>query len=655
MNKLFLLIVILFTAIGMHQVKAQIPDDTDGRLYHLCKTWGYFKYFNQHKCDVKWDTLLNTTINEVLLANSNTQFNNALMNMFNKVGNNSNPANPGTEPDTNINFNNSWIDDPAFSQPVMDYLDTFSIYIYPDTSTCLVKFNDYQSPGYYGWIDFRDDSLSMPIDYSNEANRLTTMFYYWNVINYFFPYRNIMDQPWDSTLYQFIPLIREATSVIDFHSTFLKLVTRINDTHGGVTSSSVLTNSFWGGNKMPFIYFTRVDSLCVVSKVQNIPGVSPGDILTHLKGIPIQEIEDSLVFYIPASTPAALYNDMYYKMLQGELMTTLNFTFLDSNNSTYTTAATRLLYISNWFGWRWDNGLTSSYFITSCGYGYVNMGMLEPTEVFGMYNALKDTPTIIFDIRNYPNGTLWDIGPLLFPGPIISTITYDPALTYDSLNHYYLPGWYYQDNDYNFLGTWSNPDAYSGNVYILVNQETLSQAEYTCQYFSFHPNSKVFGTQTSGVDGNISYLTLPGGITTYFTSLGWYYADGYQQQRNGVKIDTVVSPTVAGIRQGTDEILEAAFDCLVGIDHISKAVANISVYPNPVSDNSLYIDITLENSTEISCSLFNMTGTMIRQQSMHITQGSNMLLFKIPGVTPGIYLLKVQYGNEIMNTKVVVN
>ena len=119
--------VVLLATIGLQPANAQIPDDTDGRLYRLCKTWGYYKYFSQHKCEIKWDTLLNTTINEVLLANSNADFNNALMNMFNKVGNNSYPAFQGPEPDTNINFNNSWIDDPVFSQPVRDFLDTLMI------------------------------------------------------------------------------------------------------------------------------------------------------------------------------------------------------------------------------------------------------------------------------------------------------------------------------------------------------------------------------------------------------------------------------------------------------------------------------------------------------------------------------------------------
>ena len=333
MRTLFLFIVILNVAIGLQHSNAQIPDNTNGRLFRLCKTWGYFKYFNQHKCDLKWDTLLNTTINEVLLANTNSDFNNALMNMFNKAGTNSDPANPGTEPDTNLNFDNSWINDPVFSQTVRNYLDTFSIYIYPDNSTCLVKFNDYSNPNNISYIDFLGDPLSMTINYTNEANRLTTMFYYWNVINYFFPYRNIMDQAWDSTLYQFIPLIRQAATPPDFHKTFLKLVSRINDTHG-VTNSSVLTSSFWGGYYLPKIYFTRVDSLCVVTKTEHMPGVFPGDILIALNGIPIKEIEDSLSLYIAASTPAALYREIYYKMLLGAYNTPVEMTLSDSNNNT---------------------------------------------------------------------------------------------------------------------------------------------------------------------------------------------------------------------------------------------------------------------------------------------------------------------------------
>lgn len=655
MRKLFLILVVLLVSIGLQKTNAQIPDNTNGRLYRLCKTWGYFKYFSQHKCELKWDTLLNTTINEVLLANSNADFNTALMHMFNKVGNNSYSPTPCPQPDTNMNVDNSWINDLYFSQPVKDFLNTFSLYIYPDTSTCFVKFNDQQTQGYSSYIDFRGDPLSMPVILANETNRLTVMFYYWNIINYFSPNRNVMDQPWDSTLFEFIPMIRQVTSVLDFHTTFLKLVTKINDAHG-FTNSNYLTYYFWGGYYIPKIYFTRVDTICVVTRVEGITGVSPGDILTALKGIPIREIEDSLTQYVPASNPASLYRDIYKQMMLGENNTIFPLTLLDSNGNTYMANAKRIMTDYDWYFWHLNGGLDSSYFITTCGYGYVNMGMLMPDELTAMYELLKDAPAIIFDMRNSPNMDLTDLAQLLFPGPIISAIFYDQALTRlsGSDNLYYFPGWYYQRNDLDNMGIWSNPNAYNGKVYILVNEQTQSSAEYNCQYLSYHPGSRVFGTQTAGADGNISYLLLPDFISTCFTSLGWYYGDGYQEQRNGVKIDTVVSPTIAGIRHGRDEILEAALDCLTGIKDLNKTGNKLYVYPNPVTDYSLNIEVTLADKTDVDITLFNSSGNLISQESMHAEQGKNVLRINIPGVGQGLYLLKVQFGNEITTTKVMV-
>jgi hypothetical protein len=646
MKKLFVIILIVL-APGLQPVNAQIPDDTDGRLYRLCKTWGYFKYYSQHKCELKWDTLLNTTVNQVLAANSNEEFNEALMAMFNKVGNNTNLGTQYPEPDTNLNFDDFWIDDPLFSQPVRDFLDTFSIHIYPDTSTCLVKLNDYSTPGFYSYIDFRNDPVSMTINYTNEANRLTTLFYYWNVINYFAPNRYIMDQPWDSTLYEFIPLVRQANTNPDFHKTFLKLVTRIDDSHG-FTSSMVLTAYFWGGSYLPKIFFTRVDSLCVVSKVEDVAGVSPGDVLTALKGIPIEEIEDSLAHYVPASTPAALYRDIYYNMMLGGNNSTLELTLLDSNNNIYTAYAIRSLSQYAWYGWK-DPGPVSSYYITTCGYGYVNMGWLMPEEVTAMYEALKDAPAIIFDIRNYPYAWLADYAPFFFPGPITSTIWHDQALTLpEAPDQYYLPGWYYIRDDHDNLGTWSNPDPYAGNVYLLVNQETQSAAEYTCQYLSYHPNAKVFGTQTAGADGNTSELTLPGGISTSFTSIGWYYADGYQQQRNGVKIDTVVAPTIAGIRHGNDEILLAALDCLTGVEAQLRAESlGLRVYPNPAGQQLTVGQLdswTVGHSavggrrSAVKLSIVDLFG---REVMEYEKVSSFPYQINISGLPDGIYILKM--------------
>jgi hypothetical protein len=99
------------------------------------------------------------------------------MVMFNKVGNNSYIATPSLLPDTNLNVNNTWIADTILSQNVRNFLDTFTINIHPDTSTCFIKFNDYTT-GYSGYIDFSKDLITMPLNYTSEASLLTTMFYY---------------------------------------------------------------------------------------------------------------------------------------------------------------------------------------------------------------------------------------------------------------------------------------------------------------------------------------------------------------------------------------------------------------------------------------------------------------------------------------------
>jgi len=609
-----------------------IPDDLNGRLYRLCKVWGYFKYFNQNKCSIKWDTLLNTTIKQVLLSSNNIDFNNSLINMFNKVGNNSYVANPGLLPDTNLNFSNEWIADTVFSQNVRNFLDTFSLYIYPDTSTCFMKKNDYSDPNYISYIDFRNDIISMSLNFTDEADRLTTMFYYWNVINYFFPYKHIMDQSWDSTLYQFIPLTRQAATNISFHKTFLKLATKINDTHG-FTNSSLLSTNFWGGY-LPKIYFTRIDSNCVVTKMQNITGVKVGDILIKINGINIHDLEDSLSNYIPASTPAALYRILYGNFMLGSSNSNINCTFLDSANNSYDLILTRNITQSDWYSWKNSNSNPTSYFFTNCDYGYIDMGKLQTSEVNSMYETLEYANAIIFDIRNYPNGTLWDLASLFFPTPIVSAKYFKPALT-NMQQMLYLPGWYYYQDDSENMGNWNNTNSYSGKIYILVNQETQSQAEYTCQYLSYNPNAKVIGTQTAGADGNISYITLPNGITTCFTSLGWYYADGYQQQRNGVKIDSIVSQTRNGLRQGRDEILEAAFNCNLSINNKNVQNYNFSVFPNPAFD---YLLIESIDNKKLDFSIYNMVGQSIKTGKLE----NNNSKINISSLNSGIYFIELK-------------
>ncbi|MDD4373727.1 MAG: alpha-amylase family glycosyl hydrolase [Bacteroidales bacterium] len=93
----------------------------------------------------------------------------------------------------------------------------------------------------------------------------------------------------------------------------------------------------------------------------------------------------------------------------------------------------------------------------------------------------------------------------------------------------------------------------------------------------------------------------------------------------------------------------------VGLDDLnSSASAALKLYPNPVSDE-LVVRFALQQTTIASLKLFNITG----QEVLHYEYGgmpatTQELKLNVSNVIPGIYLLQLQQGDQISQTKVIV-
>ena len=107
-----------------------------------------------------------------------------------------------------------------------------------------------------------------------------------------------------------------------------------------------------------------------------------------------------------------------------------------------------------------------------------------------------------------------------------------------------------------------NLNAYKGKKIILVNEITRSHAEFMAMKYRVAENSIIIGSTTAGADGGVFNLKMPGGVTTSFTGAGVYYPDGRETQRVGIVPDIVVKPTIKGIREGRDEVLEKAIELI---------------------------------------------------------------------------------------------
>ena len=191
--------------------------------------------------------------------------------------------------------------------------------------------------------------------------------------------------------------------------------------------------------------------------------------------------------------------------------------------------------------------------------GYIYPGSLARGEIHEVMKKLMDTEGIVIDMRCYPSDFIvFSLGEYLMPAP-----TSFVKFTNGSIEH---PG------QFTFTPTLQvgkeNEDYYKGNIVILINETTQSQAEYTTMALRVAPKATVIGSTTAGADGNVSEIVLPGNVRTMISGIGVYYPDGTETQRVGIVPDITMTPTREGIRNRKDELLEKAIEiCKFGVNN----------------------------------------------------------------------------------------
>jgi len=118
--------------------------------------------------------------------------------------------------------------------------------------------------------------------------------------------------------------------------------------------------------------------------------------------------------------------------------------------------------------------------------------------------------------------------------------------------------------------------AFTDRVAVLVDESTVSHAEYTAMALQTAPGAIVVGSRTRGANGNVARFPLPGGLSVAMSSIGAYYADKTPMQRVGIIADVPAEPSIEGFRAGRDEVLEAALAELLGAEASSAAIREMA-------------------------------------------------------------------------------
>ncbi|MDO7845239.1 S41 family peptidase [Hymenobacter sp. M29] len=422
-----------------------------------------------------------------------------------------------------------------------------------------LRLNRNQGPHYYvraaqaGNPVFRHEQAYAHTAIPDAGLRLLALYRYWNMVQYFFPYRYAIGEDWKQILPEFIPQFATATTAENYHLAALRLIARVHDTHANIYGDKVLDNYF--GLLRPAVQVRFVEGQAVVTayydaKLGPATGLRPGDVLLKVDGNDVADFVQARRELTPASNEPTQMRNIAREMLlshaphlaltvrrEGKLRTfrvdcyparELRNMAIESGTPDPQAPAWRLLP---------DN------------IGLLTIGTLRKSQVPDIMQAAQRTKGLIIDLRNYPaDFVIFDVAQYLMPQKTVFVKFSGPRLTYPGLFPIVTPE----------LVSASPGTPYAGKVVILVNELTQSSAEYHAMAFRAAPRAVVVGSTTAGADGNVSSITLPGNISTTITGLGVYYPDGRETQRVGIVPDVVVTPTIEGIRAGRDEVLERA-------------------------------------------------------------------------------------------------
>lgn len=512
----------------------------------LGRVWGFLKYHHPEiaKGNYNWDYELFRFLPKYLEANDIKDRNKLLVNWIQSLGPIPDCKDcPSTPQTPYLKADMAWID----AQD--DELKNTLMQVYTNRNTSDHHYIDLAVN--VGNPIFKNEEAYSALSYPDDGFRLLSLYRYWNIINYFFPYKYITDKNWNTVLSEYLPLFIQASDELAYEKAALKLIAEVNDSHAQLHGATDKIRE-WKGKYFPIMRTRFIGEQLVISEFINEElrkesGLAVGDVIHRIDNVPVDKIVEERRPYYPASNRTKQLSAMANDLLRSDRPTT---TIVYSSKDNKQQTKTLQLYIPSESKaiFSYEKTPPVSYKMLDNHIGYITLETIKQDDIPQLKKAFKDSKGIIIDIRNYPSSFV----PFTLGSFFVSGNSPFVRFTIGDISN---PGYFKLTENVSIP---NEEEHYSGPVVVLVNENSISQSEYTAMAFRAGTNTTIMGSTTAGADGNVSPLALPGGLQSAISGIGVYYPDGKATQRIGIVPDIEVHPTISGIREGKDEVLEKA-------------------------------------------------------------------------------------------------
>ena len=567
MNKMgkryFRFLVLMLTLCLMLTSCAPAPQQATGNsqvqvenLAKLCKVWGYTKYTHPAFLfgEKDWDEELLKLIPTVSEAKED-EVNDILHEWFVSLGeidyrtlNRVPQWAAAKEEDKSVQADTNWISEDYLGAELTEDLSQLGPIPNIDRSKAPVKFNQ------EGIADFSNEPTYLDFDYSESSNRLLGLFRVWNTVEYYFPYLDLIDVRWESILSEYIPKILEQSDKSSYYLTLLEMMTNLHDGHVTLWDDITILFQHFGKYTAP-VELTMAEGEWIVSKVWDSNcALHLGDIIKKVDDIEVEEVVHKIQQYV------SIPNEQ--KMVKGISPWILRSHKPNMKISVFRNGKEELLEVDG----------TESYYpaikradvsheLLEENIGVIHPSQVKDNEIHTIMKEFQNTDGLIIDLREYPTASDFSV--------LLSYIMRGQSVMEANKASQAVPGVYVAENQRAGNFSTSNPFyaqmgiyEYGGGVVVLIDQLSQSSPELYALSMGSSDCVTLLGNNTLGSVANISLIPVPGGNTISFSSVG-ITMDGKQIQRIGLTPDIEVHPTIEGIKEGRDELMEAAVDYIL--------------------------------------------------------------------------------------------
>lgn len=361
---------------------------------------------------------------------------------------------------------------------------------------------------------------------------------------------------WDSAYKTFIPRCLATKNIVDYYNVLKEFNRLLRDGHSRVMEPPYY---FFKNTFMPVVC-DYIDGQVVVTQILKTDApynkIKAGWIIEKIDGVAVQDyIQKKISPYLHFSTPQDSIARIYrYELLRGPINSIMNIQFRDENNKVQIQKIKRT-------PWKGIENLVA-FKVLDNNIGYLQINSFESDKVVkifdSLFNTISKTDGLIIDIRGNGGGNS-NVG-----YEIIGHLTDKPFKTSISVIRKYSPtsrAWTNEPFSIE-LSKWDwkpyKPNPYLKKVVLLIGASTYSAAEDFTVAFKSANRGLILGNTTGGSTGQPLGYNLPGGGIGFTCSKRDVQPNGEEFVGIGISPDKKIIPTLSGIRNGKDEVLQAA-------------------------------------------------------------------------------------------------